>query len=197
MKQNLWFLRMVLSAVLLPLLFEVIFSRSLLANATGSYHLLQDLRLNSAPTLTVNEGVKQPDSLEKLRGLVQNSEVDIPLCYMTTQSGRTINLTNLCGEQLPPQRSPECTSKAVSANLAIAQVNYDGSFLTGNISNQSCKTVKNLKVNYEVLDASGNQIDNGFIVAQPEVLPPGGTASFRGAVTEGAKVLATHVDWSD
>lgn len=126
----------------------------------------------------------------------QKAEIDEPLCYMTTSEGRIVNLTQLCGSSVPP-KSPECSRNSVAANLAIAKVNYDGNVLTGTVSNQSCKTVKNLKINYTVLDDLGNQIDNGFIVAQPQVVPPGGTAAFRGVVTGGVKVQATHVDWSD
>lgn len=32
---------------------------------------------------------------------VQNSEVDLPLCYMQTADGRTLNLQKLCSETSP------------------------------------------------------------------------------------------------
>jgi hypothetical protein len=98
--------------------------------------------------------------------IAQNSSVDEPFCYIKTPDGKTVDLGKLC----------------------------DGNFLSGQVLNQGCKTIKNVKVNYEVLDESGNLIDNGFIYAEPVTLAPGQSATFRGAVVAGAKVQATHAD---
>ncbi|OCR01224.1 hypothetical protein BCD67_17475 [Oscillatoriales cyanobacterium USR001] len=128
---------------------------------------------------------------------IENSEIDLPLCYMQTPDGKTINLVNMCGSQNNSTTPKICTPNSNDAKLSIANYNYDGNFLTGNVINSTCKTVKYIKVNYEVLDESGNLIDNGFIYAQPVNVEPGKSASFRGAVVSGAKVQATHLDWQE
>ena len=128
---------------------------------------------------------------------VENSEIDVPLCYMQTTDGRTLNLVNMCGQETAPSTPKACTASSDNAKISIANSSYDGNFLIGQILNQTCKTVKYIKVNYEVLDELGNIIDNGFIYAQPVNVEPGQSASFRGAVVSGAKVQATHLDWTE
>ncbi|HIK27388.1 MAG: FxLYD domain-containing protein [Oscillatoriaceae bacterium SKW80] len=129
---------------------------------------------------------------------IPNWEIDVPLCYMQAPDGRRINLDKLCGQQRSPANAvKQCTDKITAADLPLANVNYSGDFLSGQVKNNTCKTVKYLKVNYQVLDEMGNIIDNGFIYAQPSTVPPGESASFRGQVARGAKVEATHVDWSE
>jgi hypothetical protein len=130
--------------------------------------------------------------------IADKSELDVPLCYLQTPDGKTVDLVNMCGKNNSDSSPPKvCNANSNNAKVSIANYNYDGSFLTGQILNQTCKTVKYIKVNYEVLDQSGNLIDNGFIYAQPVKVEPGQLASFRGAVASGAKVQATHLDWQD
>ena len=127
--------------------------------------------------------------------LVQNSEIDEPFCYMKTPDGKIVNLGNLCKKKPGSINSQTCIPGSnIAAKVSITNVNYDGIFFSGKIINQGCKIVKNLKVNYEVLDESGNLIDNGFIEAQPVAIEPGKSATFRGSVVAGAKVQATHAD---
>jgi hypothetical protein len=128
---------------------------------------------------------------------VENSEIDVPLCYMQTADGRRLNLVNMCGQETKPSTPQACNANSDNAKVSIANSTYDGNFLIGQILNQTCKTVKYVKVNYEVLDELGNIIDNGFIYAQPVNVEPGKLASFRGAVVSGAKVNATHLDWTE
>jgi ABC-type ATPase with predicted acetyltransferase domain len=129
---------------------------------------------------------------------MENSELDVPLCYMQTPDGKTVDLVNMCGQKNNDANSPTvCNTNSNNAKVSIANYNYDGNLLRGNVINSTCKTVKYIKVNYEVLDQSGNLIDNGFIYAQPVNVEPGQSASFRGAVASGAKVQATHLDWQD
>ncbi|HLO51783.1 MAG TPA: FxLYD domain-containing protein [Kamptonema sp.] len=128
---------------------------------------------------------------------VENPDVDVPLCYMQTPDGRTVNLVNMCGQETIPNTTKGCAAGANAAKVSIANYSYDGNFLTGKVLNQTCQNVKYIKVNYEVLDESGSIIDNGFIYAQPVNVGPGQSASFRGAVVSGAKVQATHLDWSE
>ncbi len=127
--------------------------------------------------------------------LAQNLEIDEPFCYMRTTDGKTVDLGKLCENKTPSRTSQSCISGSnIAAKVSITKVNYDGNFLSGQIINQGCKIVKNVKVNYEVLDELGNPIDNGFITTQPVTVEPGKSATFRGEVVAGAKVLATHAD---
>ncbi|MEP6541194.1 FxLYD domain-containing protein [Microcoleus vaginatus GB1-A2] len=127
--------------------------------------------------------------------LAQNSPVDEPFCYIKTPDGQTVDLGKLCEKQPASGTAQTCIPGSnIAAKVSIAAANYDGNFFSGQVLNQGCKTIKNVKVNYEVLDESGNLIDNGFIYAEPVTLAPGQSAAFRGAVVAGAKVQATHAD---
>jgi len=126
---------------------------------------------------------------------IQNSPVDEPFCYMKTADGKIVDLGRLCQKQPSSGTSQTCIpGSSMAAKVSIAQANYDGNFLSGQVINQGCKTIKNVKVNYEVLDELGDLIDNGFIYTQPVTLAPGQSATFRGAVVGGAKVQATYAD---
>ncbi|NEO55000.1 MAG: hypothetical protein F6K54_19125 [Okeania sp. SIO3B5] len=138
----------------------------------------------------------------KVNIFAQNSEFDNPICYMETTEGKIINLVNLCGdrEAIDEGKKVSCKSeseKVKATEIPISNVNYDGDFLTGKVANQSCKTVKQIKVNYQVLDDAGNIIDNGFIYAEPSTVEPGKVASFKGNVSPGAKVETTFIEWSE
>ncbi|UNU25795.1 FxLYD domain-containing protein [Microcoleus vaginatus] len=127
--------------------------------------------------------------------LAQNSPVDEPFCYMKTPDGKTVDLGKLCEKQPASGISQTCIPGSnIAAKVSIAAANYDGNFFSGQVLNQGCKIIKNVKVNYEVLDESGNLIDNGFIYAEPVTLAPGQSAAFRGEVVAGDQVLATHAD---
>lgn len=128
--------------------------------------------------------------------LVSNSEVDVPLCYIEIADGRKLNLVTLCGIQ-PKEAASDCIQDTDSAKILVKKANYDGNSLVGQVSNQNCKTIKRIKVNYLVLDDQGNQIDNGFLYAQPSTVPPGQTARFSGTVVSGSQAQVTHIDWSD
>jgi len=127
--------------------------------------------------------------------ITQNSSVDEPFCYMKTPEGKTVDLGKLCETQPSLGTSQTCIPGSnIAAKVSIAPTNYDGKFFSGQVLNQGCKIIKNVKVNYEVLDESGNLIDNGFIYAEPVTLAPGQSAAFRGEIVAGAKVQATHAD---
>ncbi|PSB46009.1 hypothetical protein C7B67_20815 [filamentous cyanobacterium Phorm 6] len=127
--------------------------------------------------------------------IAQNSQIDEPFCYLKTPDGRIVDLGKLCEKQPNSETSQTCISGAnIAGKVSIAAANYDGNFFSGKVLNQGCKIIKNVKVNYEVLDESGNLIDNGFMYTQPVSLAPGESAAFRGAVVAGAKVRATYAD---
>ena len=134
------------------------------------------------------------------RSLAQNSQVAPPLCYMETTDGKIIDLGRLCGQQ--PGNAPVavCDSDldiVEAADLPISNVNYDGNLLKGRVTNKSCKSVRAIRVNYQVFDELGNAIDNGYIEATPAVLEPGKVASFEGRTIAGARVETTYVEWSE
>ncbi|MEG4060595.1 FxLYD domain-containing protein [Microcoleus sp. SVA1_A1] len=132
---------------------------------------------------------------DSINTIAQNSEIDEPFCYMKTPDGKTVDLGKLCEKQPASGTSQTCIPGSnIAEKVSIAAANYDGNFFSGQVLNQGCKIIKNIKVNYEVLDESGNLIDNGFIYTQPVTLSPGESATFRGAVVAGAKVLATYAD---
>ncbi|HAG83462.1 MAG TPA: hypothetical protein DCL61_20520 [Cyanobacteria bacterium UBA12227] len=126
--------------------------------------------------------------------MLPNSEIDTPVCYMETVDGRILDLGYLCPSP-PEEVTSPCNSDA--AGMAISNVKYDGNSLTGQVTNRTCKMVKLVKINYEVLDGQGNPIDNGFIYTQPSEVSPGKTASFGGIVVPGAEVNVTYVEWSE
>lgn len=131
--------------------------------------------------------------------LMRNQDVDIPLCYLEAADGRKLNLAALCGgePQTAAKKIQDCIQDADPAKIPVSKVRYDGNSLVGQISNQNCKTVKRIKVNYLVLDHQGNQIDNGFLYAQPSTVPPGETATFSGTIVSGSQAQVTHLDWSE
>ena len=127
--------------------------------------------------------------------ITQNPPIDEPFCYLKTPDGRIVDLGKLCEKQPDLGTSQTCIPGVnIAAKVSIVAINYDGNFLSGKAINQGCKIIKNVKVNYEVLDESGNLIDNGFINTQPVTLAPGESAAFRGAVVAGAQVRATHAE---
>ena len=146
-------------------------------------------------TLLISPISAHPLLADSTNPVAQNSAFDEPFCYMKTPDGKTVDLGKLCNKQPASGSSQTCiTGSNIAAKVSIAQANYDGNFFSGQVMNQGCKVIKNVKVNYEVLDESGNLIDNGFIDAQPVTLAPGQSAAFRGEVVAGAKVQATHAD---
>lgn len=125
--------------------------------------------------------------------VLPNSELDAPFCYMEMGDGRRVDLRTLCRPKL--EETNQCLSGA--AGMPVSNVKYDGNSLTGQVTNQTCKTVQFVKVNYQVLDEQGNEIDNGYINTKPAKISQGQTASFGGAIAPGARVKVTHVDWSN
>lgn len=121
--------------------------------------------------------------------------IDEPFCYIKTTDGKIVDLGRLCEKRPASGTTQTCIpSSNIAAKVSIAAANYDGNFFSGQVLNQGCKIIKNIKVNYEVLDESGNLIDNGFIDTQPVTIAPGESAIFRGAVVAGSQVRATHAD---
>ncbi len=129
--------------------------------------------------------------------LVNQTQVDVPVCYMQTPEGKQVNLTRLCGTTSRQNTAQSCATEVNAKAVPIMDVNYTRNILTGQVQNKTCEILKYIKVNYEVLDEAGNTIDNGYIYAEPLMLKPGEVASFRGIVTSGATVQTTHLDWLD
>jgi hypothetical protein len=152
---------------------------------TGSFLSLSFIIEASFPVSAANLGTKTA-SLE-----------DVPICYMETTGGQRLNLSYLCGKVSSPSTPKVSCNQTSNQKVTIKNVNYDGNVFEGTVTNQGCKPVKYVKVNYEVLDEAGTLVDNGYLYAEPTTLEPGMSASFRANITGGTKVNATHVDWKE
>lgn len=135
------------------------------------------------------------------RAIALPFEENLPACYMRNSQGQLINLGKLCGST-PTNTVPanSCTNnqtQAVTAEqLVISRVNYNGNILTGQVKNTSCQPLQNIRVNYQVLDSTGDVIDNGYVIVEPNIINPGNAGVFQGEM-QGAKVETTHLEWSD
>ncbi|MDE5110542.1 MAG: hypothetical protein O4753_04500, partial [Trichodesmium sp. St7_bin2_1] len=100
---------------------------------------MNNLSLTTTSIIAVFSGISVSNSL-----LVQNYELDNPVCYMKTVEGKTINLVNLCGDQdIDETKKVSCKSESEEVqaiDIQISNVNYDGNFLTGKVTNKSCQT---------------------------------------------------------
>jgi len=117
-----------------------------------------------------------------------------PFCYLQTPDGRIINLEDLCR---PSTDNNQNRTDADSGQLRVIRYQHTNDALTGLIVNETDKPINQLQVNYEVLDPQGNQIDTGFIQAQPGTVPPGGRAVFSGRVAPGETAKPTFLEWSE
>lgn len=117
-----------------------------------------------------------------------------PFCYLQTPNGRIINLEYLC---LPSTDNDQNRIDAESGQLRVISYEHTNNVFTGVIVNETDKPINQLKVNYEVLDEQGNQIDTGFIEAQPGTIAPGERAVFSGRVAPGAEAKPTFLEWSE
>lgn len=128
--------------------------------------------------------------------VVSPDQVDQLFCYMQTGNGTILNLGTLCGHS-PRFYFRNCPTD-IAANLTPINVSFSGDSLSAQVINQTCKTFKLVKINYEVLDNSGNLIDSGFIESNNRnPILPGQSADFRGTVTRGARVQPTYVEWEE
>ncbi|MBD2743282.1 FxLYD domain-containing protein [Coleofasciculus sp. FACHB-1120] len=111
------------------------------------------------------------------------SEIDMPFCYMQTSDGRTLDLTQLCGQK--PQ-------------VIIADQTSDGDILTGRIINETQKIVRSIEVSYNVVGLDGKVIKRSSVSAEPSILNPGQSGSFKVHTIVGdGKLQATSVNWEE
>ena len=124
--------------------------------------------------------------------------IDPPVCYLETPDGTIRNLESLCRSQPnAPSNSLSCPRQNPAIAVQICNVNYDGNSLSGSVTNHSDRRVKNVKVNYQVLDAAGNLIDNGYIAVSESAIAPGASAQFHGIIMAGEMVETTYAEWSN
>jgi hypothetical protein len=116
---------------------------------------------------------------------------DLPLCYMQTNRGKTLNLSALCNQ------SDQVSSVSSSDfNVVASAVNYDGNQITGQVTNQSDQVAKRITVNYEIQDEQGKEIDAGFVKSDTTPIAPGQSIPFQATSSHpGAKVQIISVDW--
>ncbi|MFE1745416.1 FxLYD domain-containing protein [Coleofasciculus sp. H7-2] len=111
------------------------------------------------------------------------SEIDMPFCYIQTSDGRTLDLTQLCGQK--PQ-------------VIIADQTSDGDILTGRIINETQKTVHSIEVSYNVVGFDGKVIKSSSVNAEPSTLSAGQSGSFKVHTIVGdGKLRATSVNWEE
>lgn len=131
---------------------------------------------------------------ETLPVLPSSRQTYTPFCYLQTPDGRIINLEELCR---PSTDKDQNGTDSDSGQPQVIRYEYKNDTFTGTIVNNTDKIIKQIKVNYEVLDEQGNQIDTGFIQAQPANVSPGSQAVFGGQVAPGASAKPTFLDWSE
>lgn len=118
--------------------------------------------------------------------VVPSSDTDKLVCYMQTADGRTLNLDNLCINQLSDQ-----------SQILIGDLKYDGATLSGSVINKTNKTLYLARVNYEVLGKDGSVIESGTAYTEPSTLSPSQTATFQTSTSRNGSVRTTSVQWDE
>lgn len=111
-----------------------------------------------------------------------SSQADQLVCYMETSDGRTLNLNSLCISH--PQ-------------VEIGNVFSNNGYAIGNVVNRTNSTVRNVQVNYEVLDVRNRVVGRSSTAANPETLMPGETAVFEANTINGGQFRAISVNWDN
>jgi len=117
---------------------------------------------------------------------VSTSDVDKPVCYMQTLDHRTLDLSRLCEKKASNQ-----------IQLTISDVTREDDFLSGNVVNQSNKTVYQARINYEVIGENNSVIERGAIVAQPTTLTPGQMGIFQTVIPGNRNVRTIFAEGKD
>lgn len=130
--------------------------------------------------------------------VVPNPGIDAPLCYMENPDGTTVDMSAICAKPSTPDKTPQsCPPDSQGAKVSFCHVNYQGNSFTGQVTNHTGKSVRNIKVYYEIMDREGNLIDNGFIYVQPVTIKPGESAFFQGTIAAGSQAKVTHLGWRE
>lgn len=112
-------------------------------------------------------------------------EKDQLVCYMRTADGRTLNLTRLC------------TRSAPRPQVVISGVVRQDGMVMGNVANQTGRDVRDVKVNYEILDRQGRVVERDAALTEPQNLRPGQTAMFEAIADEGQTIRTVSVNWNE
>ncbi len=115
---------------------------------------------------------------------VVSSDSNMPVCYIQTPDGRTFNLSSFCRAR-KNQPQPQ---------VAINGLSYEKDRMIGNVVNNTGKTVRSARVNYEVLDQDGTSI-KAVAEVDASTLSPGQSASFEASFGEGYQARVTSVEW--
>ncbi len=134
----------------------------------------------TAFSLPLTTGDKYPVAL--------SSDTDMPVCYMQTGDGRTLNLSSLCRDQPRPQ------SQSAQSQLVISDLRHEGDQMSGRVVNNTGKTLHDAKVNFEVIGENGSVVDEGVIYTDQQTLNPGQTASFNTFMPSGTNVRITSIE---
>ena len=149
--------------------------------------------------------VQSTSALSVPKRTTQSPAIDW-LCYAKLPSGQVVNLAMLCQQSpnLSETIAPGEVEFAMTSNtqVSIKEAQYVAGRLSGQVTNNTNKPVRNIKVNYEVLDSEGNVVDGGFIQTGIGTISPGDSTTFNGTASEaamvsGSKVRVTFAEWSN
>lgn len=89
---------------------------------TGDFNIMLRLFYLAAVSVALNlimtkVAFSRPISASSQYPEVQNSDVDVPLCYLQTADGRTLDLQKLCGNS-PTSNSPSNSISPASNSLS-------------------------------------------------------------------------------
>lgn len=116
---------------------------------------------------------------------VVSSDSNVPVCYIQTPDGRTLNLSSFCRVR-KNQPQPQ---------VAISSLRYKSDRAIGHVVNNTGKAVSSARVNFEVLDKDGSITETGVTYVDASTLRPGESTSFEASVANGNKVRMTSVEW--
>ena len=84
----------------------------------------------------------------------------------------------------------------VGAKVAVYNLNYDGHKFTGQVLNNTGKTIKYLQVNYEVIDVQRQLIDTGTVYVNEDTLEPFQNGTFWGNTQSiGTNLVIKSTEW--
>ncbi|MBD2094063.1 hypothetical protein H6F90_02700 [Trichocoleus sp. FACHB-591] len=112
--------------------------------------------------------------------LVSSQSIDELICYMQITDGRILDLSDLCSK---PQ-------------VEIGEVFRSNGYISGNIINKTDKTVHDIRVTYEVLNAGGTVIERDSTSTNPQALAPGESAMFKVITVNSGTVRIASVIWN-
>ncbi len=131
--------------------------------------------------------------------LLLAAALDVYPCQITLPNTSPRSLMGIgggCGDSAQPTASAEPTKPEV-AGVDVVEFVQNGYKLSGYVKNNTSKTVRNVRVFYEVR-LNGKLLETNWTPVQGRI-DPGKTAQFEGVVDDipGIVVKATKVSWTE